>query len=150
MRNLLLILVLAAAGYYGYKYWQTHYSSAPGPAQEAEATPAPTATPVPLAATVLSPAHHPHLAPLGYLYVLQRVSKTTDSGVTGVDPGTPLLIINRGPEQTLLTDGTTQFQVDNSNLTNDTDVAELARSGDPQSQAALATWMRQRHPLPAQ
>lgn len=83
-------------------------------------------------------------APAGYLYVLRHVSKVTDSGVVGVDPGTLLALVSRGRVKTQVTDGTADYEIDNEYLTEDTDMADMARRTDAQSQAAVAQLLEQR------
>jgi len=86
----------------------------------------------------------PHKAPPGFLYVLRHVSKTTDSGVMAIDPGIRLALIERGPAKTKVTDGHTDFEVDNDYLTDDMDLASLAQRSDPQSQAELVSLVVQK------
>jgi hypothetical protein len=94
-----------------------------------------------MAAATATPARK---APTGYLYVLRHVSKVTDSGVMGVDPGTLLALTSRGPVTSELTDGKTTFQIENESLTDDTDVAQMARRNDAQSQAAVAVLLQRK------
>jgi hypothetical protein len=83
-------------------------------------------------------------APPGYLYVLRHISKVTDSGVVGVDPGTLLALVSRGTVKSEVTDGAAEFQIENEYLTDDTDMAEMARRTDAQSQAVVAQLLLQR------
>jgi hypothetical protein len=106
---------------------------------------APDSAPVAQASTPAPPAVHK--APPGCLYVLKRVSKTTSSGVVGVAPGTRLTIISKGAVVSVMSDGIQQFDVDNDIMTDDQDIAALARQSDSNSQAALAGWMQQRQAL---
>jgi hypothetical protein len=81
-------------------------------------------------------------APPGFLYVLRRTSKTTKFGVIGVLPGARLALLERGPAKTKLTDGRTDFEIDNEDLTDDTEAADIARNADEQLQAELAAWQQ--------
>ena len=62
--------------------------------------------------------------------------------MVGVDPGTRLALIERGPAKTKLTDGTMDFEVDNEDLTDDAEAARMARDADEQAQAVLAAWQQ--------
>ena len=92
-------------------------------------------------ATVTVPPDATQKAPPGYLYVLHRITKVTDSGVMAVDAGAKVALLSRGPMTTKVTDGTADYDVENEYLTDETDVAEMAQRTDPESQAALAAWL---------
>jgi hypothetical protein len=95
------------------------------------------------APSAAAPAPAPK-APPGYLYVLRHISKKTDTGVIGIDPGTLLALISRGPVKSQLTDGSTDFEIENRSLTDDSSLAEMASSADAQTQAQLAALLAQR------
>ncbi|MBV9127280.1 MAG: hypothetical protein JO117_04260, partial [Verrucomicrobia bacterium] len=103
-----------------------------------QATPSPTpnivrATPPP------APEPTPRLAPEGVFFLTQYVSLTTRSGVIGFEPGQRVKFV-RGKETTLIvTDGKYEIEVTPDQLTNDLDLADLARRNDQTSQALLAS-----------
>lgn len=117
-------------------------AAAPAPAARAAA---PASTGANGATALATPAPMVHKAPAGYLFVLRHVSKETDSGIVGVEPGTQLAVLSRGSATTKVSDGTNQFDIKNEDLTDDADAAQAALRASAQSQAALEAWMQQRN-----
>ena len=76
-------------------------------------------------------------APEGVFYTLNRISITNDDGIIGIAPGTEVSVIGRNGPQMHVTDGTHKFDVSESNLTNNLDVADKIRGGDATSQASI-------------
>lgn len=144
MRNIFGLSVLLVGGYLGYVVWrnQPHPAAnaippAPDPVSATQA--APVAAP-PIAAA--APAPH-RLAPPGVYYLRERVSVTTDTGVTGISPGTRVIVLTAGTPMRV-TDGQSEFTVMASQVTNDMDLAAQLGSQDREAQAAL--WQAQRAP----
>lgn len=88
-----------------------------------------------------SPSDHRRLAPEGTLYLVQRASVTTDSGVIGFAPGTRVKFVEDRGEKLLVTDGTTKFEVRGDIVTNDLDMAAIAARSDALSQQELAKYL---------
>jgi hypothetical protein len=87
------------------------------------------------------PSPAPRLAPPGVFFATERLSVTTDSGVSGVDAGAKVLLLARLPAHRLkVTDGPNEFEVTLAQVTNDLDVAALSTRKDAASKAALAKW----------
>lgn len=77
------------------------------------------------------------LAPAGTYYTLQPISVTTDDGITGVQPGTLVTLVqDNGATKVVTTDGKMKFDVAAGQITNDLDVVD--QMNQAQSQAALA------------
>ena len=83
-----------------------------------------------------------HLAPHGTLYLLSYVSATTDTGVDGFVPGQEVHVLSadRSKHTLLVTDGKAQVEVPPAKLTNDMDLATLARQQDQANQARVAAY----------
>ncbi|MEI8235049.1 MAG: hypothetical protein WCH57_10240 [Verrucomicrobiota bacterium] len=72
-----------------------------------------------------SPAKQPTLE--GVFYVLERISKATDSGIVSLTPGTKVLLVHTGTPM-VITDGQQQYQAYSYQLTKNPDLGEkLAR-----------------------
>lgn len=108
------------------------------PLVTSESTSASAAAPVPMINSTGA-----HKAPPGYVYVLRRLSKVTDSGIMAIDAGSKVALLTRGKTTTTVTDGNSDFVVENRYVTDDADVAGMAQRVDPQSQSALAAWIQQ-------
>lgn len=100
----------------------------------ADKAPAEAATPAP------TPVRH--CAPEGCFYLLNYVSVGTPRGPIGFEPGREVRFVKAYLEkQTLLvTDGRYDVEVSPRLLTNDMDVAELARNRDEAGQAQVAIY----------
>jgi hypothetical protein len=109
MKQLLLLLVLLAIGVWVY----THFHG--------EDTPAPPER---------------HLARVGTFYVLQYVSVPSAHGIIGFEPGREVHFVaaDKPKGMLLVSDGEYQVEMKPSQLTNDLDMAALARKGDDESQ----------------
>jgi len=84
-------------------------------------TPAQTPTPTPVAVVTPTPAW---LAPDGVLFLVQRVSVTTDSGIVGIAPGTRVQRTGTTPTgYTVAAADGTKFTVSADQVTNDLRVA---------------------------
>jgi hypothetical protein len=107
---LVLIVIAVCVWYYVYKKPGALESLGLGSSQQAEATPTPVPTPI------------KHLAPQGIYYLVQPISITNDSGIVGINAGTKVTFVKDTGQSWLVTDGQTQFEVTQSQLTNDIDV----------------------------
>ena len=103
-------------------------------AQAADASPA--------AAPSQTDAKGRHLAPHGTLYILSYVSVTTNTGVEGFVPGQEVQVVSadHAKHMLLVTDGKAQVEVSPAKLTNDIDIAALARQKDQANQAQIAAY----------
>ena len=83
-----------------------------------------------------------HLAPHDTFYVLSYVSVTTDTGVEGFVPGEEvhLVSVNRPAHTLMVSDGKAQVEVPPGKLTNDLDIAALARQKEQANQTQLAAY----------
>ena len=86
-----------------------------------------------------------HLAPRGTFYLLSYVSVKTDKGVEGFTPGQEVKFVSADREkQTLVVgNGRAEIEVPVGKLTNDLDMAEMAKNNDEANQAKLATYAQQ-------
>ena len=142
MKNLIFLVVIAAAGYFGYTYWQKLH---PATAEMVETAPAPEMVPGAPASPVAPPAsvappvvpHVPNLAPAGTWFLLTQVAVTTDSGVVGKTPGTQVKQLAAVPAGLRVTDGHDEFTVSAMQVTNDVDVARRILDADRATQARL-------------
>jgi hypothetical protein len=140
MKGVVPIVVVALLGYLAFVFWQNSNKPAPAapPPPVAIATPAPTATPTPPPplVAIAPPTPQRNLAPAGTFYIVQRVTITTDSGITGVAPGTKVTMVSPGPPMRV-SDGQNEFEVQPEQVTNDLDIAARAYYADRNAQAAL-------------
>jgi hypothetical protein len=157
LKNALLTIVLiAAVGYLGW-HWFAPAPKPPAPVArpQAQRTPAKPATaarrtptksqpakPTPATARAVA-ARQPRPAPEGTYFLLQRVSLKIDSGVVGFAPGTKVTLVENNHPMRTVTDGTYQFQVPSSSLTNDLNVAEDVAKSDYAAQSQIATGIGQ-------
>jgi hypothetical protein len=120
MKQLFLILILVALGVWAYlRYFR------PGDAQPAPAE-----------------AEH-HLARQGTFFVLQYVSIPAPHGVIGFEPGREVHFVraDRAKGELVVTDGEYEVEMKPSQLTNDLDIAALARKGDEDSQHRISAFL---------
>ncbi len=129
-RFLPILIILGAAGFFLHRHWDAVRSKVEPIAQpvisavtgeratrEPDAPPAPT----PLPRTGL-------VAPPGFLYMLDRVSRTTGDGVVAVIPGEQVRLMQRIPNgRVRITTGRHDFDVKESQVTQDFDLAQAAR-----------------------
>ena len=88
-------------------------------------------------------AHEPHLAKQGTFYVLEYVAVPAAHGVIGFEPGREVHFVRTDHERGLLvvSDGQYEVEMKPSQLTNDMDIAALARNGDESSQHQIHTFL---------
>lgn len=81
-----------------------------------------------------------HYAPEGTFYMLQYVSVRTEHGMAGFEPGCEVHLksVNQAKRVLVVSDGTHTVEVSPSMVTNDLDVANLARWQDEHGQQSLA------------
>jgi hypothetical protein len=136
MRLLFTLIVLAAIGYLGYNYYMDQQAAPGTSATAAVATgrggSAPDAEPV-FQSRIPAAAGAPgekQLAPPGVFYMLERVSVETPTGVRAVVPGDQVKLLARKKDRLKLTDGSIDFEVPPSKVTNDLDQAREAERMD--------------------
>src|ERR1043166_9746712 len=95
-------------------------------------------TDVPSEKQTVNVAPEKHPAPEGVLFLTERVSITTNLGVTGVSPGSKGRLISRDGDKVRVSDGVTEIVVNPSQLTNDVDIARSLATADSQTQMGLA------------
>jgi hypothetical protein len=78
------------------------------------------------------------LTPGTTLWLTQRMSVTTKTGVIGFSPGSRMTVIKDNGPTITVTDGTHSFEASRAQLTTDPAVAQSAATGDYASQVALA------------
>ena len=125
---------MAAVAYAGFSLWQKR-NPAPLPA-------APPPTPIPVRVAVSTPAPRKHLAPVGIYFLAERISVTTDFGVTGIAPGTEVKLLKAGTPMRV-TDGREQFDVMPSQVTNDLDIAAQVANADQVTQSSIGAMKEQ-------
>jgi hypothetical protein len=160
MRNLLVLIILAAGAYFGWKAWQeqpewlVRLLPKQTPPAESEATPAPDESNAEgSTATVATPAPAPTPAPRkfisrinvppaalgaeegklapGNFLVIERASVETKDGVVAIIPGDQVRLIERHADGTLtVTNGQQDFVVKESQVTQDIATAEEAERKD--------------------
>jgi hypothetical protein len=84
-----------------------------------------------------------HLAPDGILFLTERVSITTNAGVTGIAPGSKVKLIARDGDKVRVSDGTTEIVVHPSQLTNDLDVARSLAAAERETQVQVTNAIAQ-------
>ena len=111
--------------------------------QPVAATPAPTPSPLALEPPVPRPTPG-QLQPMpeGVYCMLERVSMTTDSGITAIPAGATVHRLKADASGLTVTDGSTIFHVKLSQVTNDPAVAARIGQTEAQKSAALAAWQQ--------
>jgi hypothetical protein len=131
---LVIVAAIAVAAYFFYFHQSALQSVVPLHFTSSASAPGAAAlqTPPPVPAVP-----EKHIAPKGPYYLLQAVSITTDSGITGISIGTKVTVVNDKAKTWRVTDGQNKFDVEPSHLTNDLDVAAAVIQKDADAQAAL-------------
>jgi hypothetical protein len=116
MKKLLLLLILLAIGVWVY----LHFGGTDAP-----------------------PAPEQHLARAGTFFVLQYVSVPSAHGIIGFEPGREVHFVRSDREKGMLlvSDGEYEVEMKPSQLTNDLDIAALARKGDNDSQQQIRAFI---------
>ncbi len=139
MKQLFMLIVLGAAGYLAYTFYQTHYlhpeteeteqastsNVAQPPAAVPSAPPRPefkSKVPVPESSAL----NEKHVAPPGVFYLLERISAETKNGIVAVVPGDEVKLLKRTGDVLKVTIGTADFDVKASQVTDDLDLARQA------------------------
>jgi hypothetical protein len=130
-RFLPILIILGAVGFFVHRHWETLRPRVPPifdpviaavTGEPASRNPTPPGAPTPLPRTGL-------VAPPGFLYMLERVSQTTDTGVVAVIPGEQVRLMQRQPNgRVRITTGKHDFEVKESQVTQDYDLAQFARA----------------------
>ena len=138
MRSLIYLIVIGAAAYLGYNYYMDHYagkSSAdeapteasaeqPRTAERASAPNAPAAPEFKSKIPLPDGSSGKHLAKTGVYYVLQRAKIEHANGIAAVVPGEEVRLIMRKENGTMkVSNGKYEFEMKESQLTNDLDLA---------------------------
>ena len=140
MRQIIYLIIIAAAGYLGYTYYTTGKiagvlaigsgdvetpAAAPG-----DAPGAPEKTVRIFKSKIVIPDGPPgekHVAKPGIYYVLERTSIEHATGVAAVVPGEEVVLLSRlGDGVVKVMSGKYEFKLKESQLTNDLDVAQEA------------------------
>jgi hypothetical protein len=143
MRPIVYLIIIAAAGYLGYNYYMernggttaggetpaAETASTPGTSPDQPATP-PAKTPPVFKSKIVIPDGPPgtkHLAKPGIYYVLERTSIEHATGVAAVVPGEEVRLLTRkGGGIVRVVSGKHEFELKESQLTNDLEVAQEA------------------------
>lgn len=143
MRSIIYLIIIAAAGYLGYSYYTTgkiggglglgsHDSAPPAAATESDSDSSASAprTVHVFKSKIVIPEGRPgekRLAKPGIYYVLERTSIEHATGVAAVVPGEEVKLLARlGNGTVKVASGKYEFQLKESQLTNDLDVAQEA------------------------
>jgi hypothetical protein len=147
MRQLLIILVIAALGYFGWNYYQEHKDLLPasipfvGNSDDSAPSAAMEGTNEPIAPFVSKvkipemppdapPGAKPMAAP-GYFFMLDRVSIEVADGVIAIVPGDLVKLIQRKDNGKLrVTNDRADFDVKEEQVTQDPEIAQVAEKRD--------------------
>ena len=147
MRQLLIILVIAVLGYFGWNYYQEHKDSLPvsipfvgnsddsAPSATTERTNEPIApfvskVKIPEMPPDAPPGAKPMAAP-GYYFMLERVSVQVPDGVIAIVPGDLVKLVQRKDNGKLrVTNERADFEVKETQVTQDPEVAQVAEKRD--------------------
>lgn len=151
MRQLLFIIVLAAAAYYGWDYYQQHSDTiilpwqktadearqeeSPGAAMPGPRGPALPAEPefVSKVRIPTAPAGQKPVAPPGSVYVVARSSVETANGIVAVVPGDTVKVLQRKNGKVRVTNDQADFELKEDQVTLDPEVAQAAEKRDFES-----------------
>ena len=140
MRSFIYLLVIGAAAYVGYTFYKDKVEgkadegSAPSATATSERSSEPGGAPErvvrPFKSKIVIPDGPPgqkHVAKPGVFYVLERTSIQHATGVAAVVPGEEVHLMKRNSDGTVkVTSGKYEFELKESQLTNDLDVAQEA------------------------
>jgi hypothetical protein len=154
MRNILVLIVIGAAGYYGWQAYQKNPQAFEGitkylPKQQTEETasadsenpesaananiaastgvPAATPVPAPVFNSRIKTDGDKQTLPPGQFLVIERASVETKDGITAIVPGDLVRLVERRGNGTLrVTNGQNDFVVKESQVTQDVTVAQEA------------------------
>jgi hypothetical protein len=140
MRPLLIIIVIAALGYFGWTYYRDHKGSLPSsipflsnssePASPAEEPPFVSKVKIPEPPADAPPGAKP-TAPPGFFYVLDRTSVETPNGVIAIVPGDLVKLLERkGNGKLRVTNDQADFDLKEEQVTQDPEVAQVAEKRD--------------------
>jgi hypothetical protein len=120
MKTIVILLIIGAASFCGYKYI---FSSK---IQNSPQTPP------------------PRLALLGTFYVKDKISITTEDGITSLLPGKMVTLIRESGNNLIVTDGTQEVEVAKTSLTNDLDILDgiISQNANQQKQIAANASLR--------
>ena len=124
MKNALILVAISVLSIFAFRQWQQW--STPDPVVAVKPGPTPALP-------------ERHLTPEGTFAILDYVSSRTKTGVVGFEPGQMVRFVSAdvGKGTLMVTDGTYNVDVKPEQLTNDLDVASLARRRDQASQQQL-------------
>lgn len=120
MKTLLRVIVIAALCFFAYHYF-TDRPKQNNIKDEPEVA-----------------VNKPDLHSESQVWLIKRASITTDSGVTGISPGTPVTVISKNGESVIVEAAGIQLEVPSSSLSNSEPVALEARSKDRSSQVVAS------------
>lgn len=109
----------------------------PTPEPTPPPTPKPTPTPVPTPTPPPTPTPVVHrYAPAGVYYVTEDITVRLKAGLAGIPIGTPIKVLKDNGETLHATDGTNEFDIKKSQVTNDLDDAAAITKRAAAAQAA--------------
>ena len=143
MRPIIYLIIIGAAAYLGYNWYIEHHGGTPGESETPVAettggqkdpgngTPAgPVKTVHVFQSKIIIPPGPPgekHIAKPGIYYVLERTSIEHATGVAAVVPGEEVRLLQRKENGAVrVASGKYEFELKESQLTNDLDVAQEA------------------------
>jgi hypothetical protein len=120
----------------------------PVPLPVSAASPAEISVTKPIAAVDVTPVKR--TAPPGVFYMLERVSKITDDGAVGLNPGAKVHVLERSGETLRVSDGHIAMDVHTSDVTDDLDLAEQIAKQHASSQQAFIAWIEKQKQIARQ
>ena len=139
MRFLLTVIVIAVVGYVGYDYYQKNKEeldariaaffdkASPNEAPQDSYEGPVAATPPPVFQSKIQmpdvPPGEKKVAAPGDFYLLERITVETPTGVVAVNPGEQVKLLGRKSGKMRVMIGTMDFEVKESQVTNDLEVA---------------------------
>jgi hypothetical protein len=145
MRFLLTVIVIAVVGYVGYDYYQKNKAEvdariaaffnrdSPNEAPQ-DSYEGPVSAPPPVFQSKIQmpdvPPGEKKIAAPGDFYLLERVTVETPTGVVAVNPGEQVKLLGRKNGKMRVMIGTMDFEVKESQVTNDLEIALEAEKRD--------------------